>query len=109
MKGTVKWFNDVKGYGFITDESGKDVFVHYSNILMDGRKFLHENDIVEFEIGEGINGRAQAVNVHPILTMQMIYIALNTEGLCVKQLENAKYIVVDANETIKSQIGRAHV
>ena len=65
-RGTVKWFNDVKGYGFITDENGNDVFVHYSNIRMEGRKSLNQNDIVEFEIGEGTTGRTQAVNVKRI-------------------------------------------
>lgn len=65
-RGTVKWFNDVKGYGFITDEDGNDVFVHYSSIQMDGRKSLNQNDIVEFEIGEGSTGRTQAVNVKRI-------------------------------------------
>ena len=64
--GKVKWFNDAKGYGFITDEDGNDVFVHYSSIQMDGRKSLNQNDIVEFEIGEGTTGRTQAVNVKRI-------------------------------------------
>ena len=61
--GKVKWFSDMRGYGFITDEAGNDVFVHYSNIQMEGRKSLNQNDIVEFEIGEGKYGRTQAVNV----------------------------------------------
>ena len=64
--GTVKWFNAKKGYGFISDEEGKDIFVHYSNITMEGRKSLNQNDIVEFEIGEGTTGRTQAVNVKRI-------------------------------------------
>ena len=64
--GKVKWFNDVKGYGFITDEVGSDVFVYYSSIQMEGRKSLNQNDIVEFEIGEGTTGRTQAVNVKRI-------------------------------------------
>ena len=49
MKGIVKWFNSQKGYGFIIDETGKDVFVHYSNINMDGYKTLNPDDEVEFE------------------------------------------------------------
>ena len=61
--GKVKWFSDMRGYGFITDEDGKDVFVHYTGILMEGRKTLNQNDVVEFEIGEGKDGRSQAVNV----------------------------------------------
>ena len=61
--GKVKWFSDMRGYGFITDEDGKDVFVHYTGILMEGRKTLNQNDVVEFEIGAGKDGRSQAVNV----------------------------------------------
>ena len=63
MKGTVKFFDGTKGWGFITDESGNDVFVHYSSIQMEGSKSLNLNDVVEFEIGEDKDGRTQAVNV----------------------------------------------
>lgn len=63
MQGTVKWFNDKKGYGFITpDEGGKDVFVHYSAIDSKGHKTLKEGDQVEFEIKQGPKGE-QAVDV----------------------------------------------
>jgi CspA family cold shock protein len=61
--GTVKWFNDAKGYGFITPEGGsKDVFVHHSNIAGDGYKSLAEGTKVEFETREGAKG-PEAVNV----------------------------------------------
>ncbi len=60
--GTVKWFNDAKGFGFIQQENGPDVFVHFSAITMDGFKSLAENDKVEFEITEGPKG-PQAANV----------------------------------------------
>jgi CspA family cold shock protein len=60
--GTVKWFNDAKGYGFISREDGKDVFVHYSAIQADGYKSLAEGQRVEFEITPGPKGE-QAVNV----------------------------------------------
>ena len=61
--GTVKWFNDQKGYGFIAPESGaKDVFVHHSAILGQGYKTLHEGERVEFEVEQGEKGPA-AVNV----------------------------------------------
>jgi len=63
MKGTVKFFDGTKGWGFITDENKNDVFVHYSNITMEGRKSLNQNDVVEFEIGNGTTDRTQAVNV----------------------------------------------
>ena len=61
-KGTVKWFNNQKGYGFILDESGKDVFVHFSALVMDGFKTLEEGQAVEFELSEGAKG-PQAINV----------------------------------------------
>ena len=62
MKGTVKWFNNQKGYGFISDENGNDVFVHYSGLNMEGFKSLEEGAAVEFEITDGAKG-PQAVNV----------------------------------------------
>ena len=55
-KGTVKWFNNQKGYGFISDESGNDVFVHYSGIQSNGFKSLEEGQEVEFEVIEGKPG-----------------------------------------------------
>ena len=61
-KGTVKWFNNQKGYGFISDEHGNDVFVHYSGINMDGFKSLEEGQAVEFDVVEGEKG-PQATNV----------------------------------------------
>lgn len=62
MKGTVKWFNAEKGYGFISTEGGEDVFVHFSAIQGDGFKSLDEGQEVEFEITEGNRG-PQAANV----------------------------------------------
>jgi CspA family cold shock protein len=62
LQGTVKWFNDAKGYGFITTDEGKDVFVHFSAIAMDGFKSLAEGQRVEFDITQGQKGE-QAVNV----------------------------------------------
>lgn len=56
MQGTVKWFNNHKGYGFITDENGEDVFVHYSAINMDGFKTIAEGAKVEFELTQGEKG-----------------------------------------------------
>ena len=61
-QGQVKWFNDAKGYGFITQEGGEDVFVHYSAIQAQGFKSLAEGDRVEFEVTRGTKG-LQAANV----------------------------------------------
>ncbi len=64
-KGTVKWFNNTKGYGFIEREEGDDVFVHYNAIEGDGYRTLNEGDEVEFEIGQGPKG-LQATKVSKI-------------------------------------------
>jgi CspA family cold shock protein len=61
--GTVKWFNSEKGYGFIAQDDGPDVFVHYSAIQMDGFRTLVEGDRVEFDVASGRDGRAQAAAV----------------------------------------------
>ena len=60
LKGTVKWFNESKGFGFIEQEEGKDVFVHYSAITGSGFKTLNEGDKVQFEIVDGPKGPAAA-------------------------------------------------
>jgi CspA family cold shock protein len=64
-KGTVKWFNSSKGYGFINREEGEDVFVHFNAIIGDGYKSLDEGDEVQFEVTEGPKG-LQASNVSRI-------------------------------------------
>jgi CspA family cold shock protein len=64
-KGTVKWFNNQKGYGFISDEAGNDVFVHYSGLNMEGFKSLDEGASVEYDVIQGEKG-PQAVNVNKL-------------------------------------------
>jgi CspA family cold shock protein len=65
IKGTVKWFSDSKGYGFIAREGGPDVFVHYSAIQSEGFKTLREGQEVEFELTEDVKG-PKAANVVPV-------------------------------------------
>ena len=65
IQGTVKWFNEAKGFGFIQQESGDDVFVHFSSIQGDGFKTLADGDKVEFEVTQGPKGPA-AKNVRKI-------------------------------------------
>jgi cold shock protein len=63
LKGKVAWFNNAKGYGFLSHEGGPDVFVHYSAIQIEGYKTLKEGDEVEFEIETGTSGKQQAANL----------------------------------------------
>ena len=62
-EGTVKWFNPEKGYGFISQKDGEDLFVHFSEIKMDGFKTLDESQAVSFDVTTGQNGKLQASNV----------------------------------------------
>ena len=62
MKGTVKWFNQEKGFGFITGEDGKDIFAHFSQIQKDGFKTLNENEEVTYDVIESQKG-PQAANI----------------------------------------------
>ena len=64
-QGNVKWFNDQKGFGFISQEDGPDVFVHFSAITGEGFKTLEEGQLVEFEVTDGPKG-PQAANVRPV-------------------------------------------
>lgn len=106
MKGTVKWFNTQKGYGFVKNSDGKDVFVHHSNIVMDGFRSLDHGDIVTFDLGAGNDGREQAINVTPILTMKMIEDSLKAENLYITYMKDAysvkKYQVVNQNNVLQS-------
>lgn len=106
MRGTVHWFNNQKGYGFLKSEEGKDVFLHYSNIVMEGFKELEENDVVNYELGVGNDGREQAVNVTPIVTTKMIEKALKEDNLYMRTMKDShgvkKYLVVNVDNVIQS-------
>lgn len=94
MQGTVKWFNAQRGYGFITNSSGKDVFVHQTNIVMDKFRYLEKDDVVNFELGTSKDGREQAINVKPVLTMKMVRDSLKEEKLYVKEIKSNKNTIV---------------
>ena len=104
MQGTVKWFDRNKGYGFITDSDGNDIFVYQNNIRMKGFRALSSDDIVAFSIGKGNENKKQAVNVKPILTQKMIKDSLFNEHLYLKvsrENDKNKYAVVNKNEVIQ--------
>lgn len=66
FSGTVRWFNNVKGYGFIaSDNGGDDLYVHYSRIQTEGKSSLNDGQKVEYEIGRGEEDRRYAINVRP--------------------------------------------
>ncbi len=106
MQGTTKWFDAQKGYGFITDTEGKDIFVHHSNIIMDKFRYLNEDDIVNFELGTGKDGREQAVNVIPVLTRKMVEDVLKKDNLHIQTMNDGygvtKYIVINELDVIQT-------
>lgn len=106
MRCTVEWFDAKKGYGVLSTKGGKEkYFVHQSTIVMDGFRYLNEDDIVDFDVIPGEDGRNLAVNVIPVLTMKMIKDALKEDGLYVKNMKDSykvtKYLVVDANGVLQ--------
>ncbi|WP_458397522.1 cold shock domain-containing protein [Anaerotignum sp.] len=106
MRGTVNWFSMEKGYGFIKSEDGKEVFVHYSNVNKKGYRVLYQDEIVDFEIGTNSDGREQAIDVTPILTIKMIESALKKDNLFLQSMKDAygvkKYLVVDENNVLQT-------
>lgn len=103
MKGTVKFFDKSKGWGFLTSNEGTDYFVHFSAIQGKGYRCLDAGDIVTFDVKECERGW-QAVNVQPVLTRKMVQKALRKEKLYISSCKNAfgesVYMVVDANNVI---------
>ncbi len=106
---TVKWCNTQKGYGFLTDsETNEYVFCHYSQLQIEGFKSLHEDDMVEYELGmgSGNDSREQAINVKPILTRKMIEDSLKEDNQHIQTMKDGygvtKYQVVDQNNVIQT-------
>ena len=100
MRCTVKWFDAKKGYGIISTKGGKeDYFVHQSNIVMDGFRYLCKGDIVDFDVIPSEDGRNLAVNVVPVLTMKMVKDSLKEENLYVKEVK------ADANTVSMNTLG----
>ena len=106
MQGTVKWFNSQKGYGFIVDSEDKEHFIHHSSIVMDGFRHLNEDDIVNFELGAGKDGREQAINVIPVLTRKMVEDVLKKDNLHIQTMKDSygvtKYIVINELDVIQT-------
>lgn len=84
MNGIVKWFDRRKGYGFIIDKDDHEIFIHQTQIKMNGFRFLYSGDIVSFELGEGKGDSLQAINVKPLITLPLIKSALREKGMYCK-------------------------
>ena len=108
MRGTVKFFN--KGWGFITNnETNKEIFVHQSNIQMSGYRTLDEGDLVDYEVSSDNDGKEQAINVTPIISLNTVEDALNADSEKVLRVYTKKdsygvlkYYVVDMNSNLQS-------
>lgn len=93
MQGTIKFFQKSRGWGYIKADDGKEYFVHYSQIKMDGFRTLNAGDIVSFEISEpDENNRIHAINVKPILTLAMVVHELKKDKLHVMRMRDDKGI-----------------
>lgn len=103
MRGTINFFKKREGWGFVTDsQTNKDYFVHKTSINKDIYDLVHKDDIVDFELGEGNNGKIQAVNVTPIITLSMLSKELSKEGLHTMRIRDDKgvhgWYVVDKED-----------
>lgn len=105
MRGTCKFFDRQKGWGFITSDEGTDYFVHFSGIQGKGYRYFDADDIVSFDVKECERGW-QASNVQPVLTRRMVRDALKKDDLFLSPYRNAlgldRYLVTDINNVIQS-------
>lgn len=104
MRGTIKWFNAQKGYGFLKTEDSTEVFVHYSQIKMDGFRTLDAGDIVEFDVRSEEKGIV-AVNIVPVFTLSMMKKKAAKEHLHLEVAPadgsgNTNWMIVDGNNFI---------
>lgn len=103
--GTVKWFNKDKGYGFIQTDEGADVFMHYSNIIMEGFRYLEPGDIVEYSTETNEKG-TYAVEVVPVLTAKMMREKAQKDHMHLEWFRDAygiqKWMVVDEGGIIQT-------
>lgn len=106
MQGTIKFFQKSRGWGYIKADDGKEYFVHYSQIQMDGFRTLNAGDIVSFEVSEpDENNRVHATNVQPILTLAMVVRELKKNKLHIMRNEDNKnvlewYVVDKSNRPV---------
>lgn len=104
MRGTTKWFNTQKGYGFIVGDDGAEYFAHYSQIKMDGFKSLDAGDIVEFDIRNEEKGLA-AVDIVPVLTLRMMKEKAARQQMYLKEAVGCGamgWMIVDQNNLIQT-------
>lgn len=105
MRGTVKFFDRQKGWGFITSDEGTDYFVHFSGIQGKGYRYFDADDIVSFDVKECERG-LQASNVQPVLTRKMVEDALKKDNLILRPYRNSlgldRYLVVDSNNILQT-------
>jgi len=101
-RGKVKWFNDAKGFGFIEQEEGSDIFVHYTAINMEGFKTLSENQVVDFEVVEGPRG-PQAANVVPVEGEEIVEKEKEEEEEKEVEAEEAEEKEAEAEEAVEGE------
>ena len=104
MKGTVKWFNTEKGYGFITGDDGAEYFAHQTQIKMDGFRTLDAGDVVEFDVRSEEKGLA-AVDIVPVLTLRMMKEKAARQQMYLKEAVGCGamgWMIVDQNNLIQT-------
>ena len=106
MNATVRWYDRKKLYGFLKTEDGQDLFFHRNSIQKSGSKSLDMDDLVEYNLGTDNDNRKRAINIHPILTRNMVEDVLKKEKLYLRTIKDSnnetKYLVIDENNSIQT-------